>query len=120
MIDKINLSEKFALFNDRWSPKIIGELNGQYVKLVKIEGELFWHHHDAEDELFFVIKGVLTMKFRDKDVVVKEGECIIVPAGVDHKPVTAEETHILLFEPKSTLHTGNVTNERTVTKLDTI
>jgi len=90
------------------------------VKLVKIEGEFFWHHHEMEDELFLVIKGMLTMKFHDKDIVVREGECIIVPAGVEHKPVTAEETHILLFEPKSTLHSGNVTNERTVRKLDTI
>jgi mannose-6-phosphate isomerase-like protein (cupin superfamily) len=119
-MNKINLSEKFALFDDQWNPKIIGELNGQYVKLVKIEGEFFWHHHEMEDELFLVIKGMLTMKFHDKDIVVREGECIIVPAGVEHKPVTAEETHILLFEPKSTLHSGNVTNERTVRKLDTI
>lgn len=113
-MDAINLIEKFALFADQWSPKVIAELNGQYVKLAKIEGEFVWHHHEDEDELFFVVKGTLLMKFRDRDVVVNQGEMIVVPAGVEHKPVAEEEVYILLFEPKSTRNTGNVQDERTV------
>lgn len=111
---KVNLKEKFSLFDEYWQPKIVGELNGQYVKLVKLKGEFVWHHHEAEDELFWVIKGQFTMKLRDQDVVLREGEFFIVPRGVEHKPVAEEEAHVLLFEPKSTLNTGNVRNERTV------
>lgn len=107
----VNLKEKLSQFSDYWHPRIIGELNGQYVKLAKIQGEFVWHHHEAEDELFLVLKGRLLMKFRDRDVWVEEGEMIIVPAKVEHMPIAPEEVHILLFEPKSTLNTGNITND---------
>ena len=111
-----NLNHKFSIIGQYWSPKIVGELNDSYVKLVKLKGEFVWHHHDNEDELFLVIKGILTMKFRDRDVTVREGEFIIVPKGVDHKPVANEEVHIMLLEPKTTLNTGNVRDGRTVEK----
>jgi mannose-6-phosphate isomerase-like protein (cupin superfamily) len=117
---KVNLAEKFSLFDEYWRPKIIGELNGQYLKLVKFKGEFVWHHHEAEDELFWVIKGQFTMKLRDEDVLLREGEFFIVPRGVEHKPVAEAEAHVLLFEPKSTLNTGNISNERTVAELDEI
>jgi len=113
-METVNLREKFQRFNDCWSPKIIGELNDSYVKAVKLKGEFVWHHHEREDELFLVVKGTLKMKFRDRDVLVREGEFLIVPRGVEHLPVADEETHVLLLEPKSTLNTGNLTNERTV------
>ncbi|HBQ98538.1 MULTISPECIES: cupin domain-containing protein [unclassified Roseofilum] len=113
----INLTEKFEQFSDYWNPKIVGELNGQQVKLVKFQGEFVWHHHDNEDELFFVVKGQFTMMFRDRQVVVKPGEFVIVPRGVEHKPVAAAEVHVMLFEPASTVNTGNVKNERTVNAL---
>ena len=116
----VNLAAKFRQFADYWSPKIVGELNDSYVKLVKVKGEFVWHHHDAEDELFLVVKGRLLIKFRDRDVWVEEGEFVIVPHGVDHLPIASEETHVLLLEPKSTLNTGNVRNERTVSELDRI
>jgi mannose-6-phosphate isomerase-like protein (cupin superfamily) len=119
-VEKVNLVEKFTLFDDRWSPKIVGELNGQYVKLAKLKGEFVWHHHEAEDELFFVIKGRLTMRLPEKEIVVEEGEFLIVPRGVEHCPAAAEEVHILLFEPKSTAHTGNVQAGVTVETLDWI
>ena len=119
-MEKINLSEKFGRFSDCWSPKIIGELNDSYVKAVKVKGEFVWHHHDHEDELFLVVKGLLKMKFRDGEVQVRAGEFIIVPHGVEHLPVADEETHILLLEPKSTLNTGNISNERTVAQLERI
>ena len=112
-MDKVNISEKLSQFSDHYNPRIIGELNGQYVKAVKLMGEFVWHHHDNEDELFLVIKGKLKMEFRDKIVEVMPGEFIIVPKGVEHKPVAEDEVHILLFEPASTLNTGNVENERT-------
>ena len=112
----VNLRQKLALFADHWSPKIAGELNDSYVKLVKLKGEFVWHHHDHEDELFLVIHGTLTMKFRDRDVTVREGEFIIVPKGVDHKPVARQEVHVMLLEPKTTLNTGNVRGDRTVEK----
>ena len=118
MIDKVSLGEKFALFSDLWSPKVVGELNGQYVKLVKFSGPFTWHHHDAEDEMFLVVKGRFRMEFRDRDVWLEEGEFIVVPRGVEHRPVADEEVHVLLFEPATTLNTGNVTNERTVETLD--
>jgi len=116
----VNLAAKFRLFDEYWSPKIVGELNDCYVKLVKVKGEFVWHQHDAEDELFLVVKGRLLLKFRDHDVSVGEGEFIIVPRGVEHLPVASEEAHVLLLEPKSTLNTGNVRNERTVTELERI
>ncbi len=116
----INLPKKLSLINDYWNPKIAGELNDSYVKLVKVKGEFVWHHHENEDELFLVLKGTLTMKFRDRDVQVKEGEFIIVPRKVEHKPVAGEEVHLMLLEPKTTLNTGNVENEKTVKKLEWI
>ena len=119
-MEKVNLVEKFGLFAERWSPKIVGELNGQYVKLAKLKGEFVWHQHQAEDELFFVIKGRMTIKLPEKEIVVKEGEFLIVPRGVEHCPVAAEEAHVLLFEPKSTAHTGDVQAEMTVETPDWI
>src|SRR5437868_10890292 len=119
-MDTINLAQKFSSFSARWSPKIIGELNDVYVKAAKLKGEFVWHHHDHEDELFLVIKGMLRMKFRDREAVIREGEFIIVPHGVEHLPVADEEVHLVLFEPKSTLNTGNITNERTVAQLQRI
>ncbi len=114
----VNLAEKLGSFQDLWSPKIVGELNDHYVKLVKLKGEFVWHHHEAEDELFLVVKGRLQLKFRDREVWLKEGEFAIVPRGVEHLPIAPEETHVLLLEPKSTLNTGNVRNERTVRELE--
>src|SRR5262245_14146506 len=116
-MDRINLREKFDSFNEHWKPKIAAELNGQYVKPVKFIGEFVWHHHDHEDEMFLVVKGSFTMKFRDRDVVLNEGDMIVVPAGVEHKPVAEKECHVMLFEPNTTLNTGNVVNERTVRQL---
>lgn len=112
-MEKVNLIEKFSAFSDYWNPRIIGELNGQSIKAVKLLGEFVWHHHDHEDELFLVVKGKLKMEFRDKTVEVNQGEFIIVPHGVEHKPVADEEVALLLFEPSSTLNTGNVENEKT-------
>lgn len=116
-MDKINLAEKFSLFHDHFSPKVVGELNGQLVKLVKFKGEFVWHHHDHEDELFYVVKGSFDMHMRERIVTVREGEFIIMPRGVEHKPVANEEVEIMLFEPATTLNTGNVTNEKTVVDL---
>jgi mannose-6-phosphate isomerase-like protein (cupin superfamily) len=115
-IDKINIKEKFALFDEHWSPKIVGELNGQHVKLVKLHGEFVWHHHEQEDELFLVLGGRLRMDFRDRRVWVEQGEFIIVPRGVEHRPVAEEVVHVMLFEPATTLNTGNVRNELTATE----
>lgn len=111
---KVNLQEKFALFNEHWTPKIVGEANGQYVKLAKTSGEMVWHKHDAEDELFLVVKGKLIIQMRDGDVELSAGEFYIVPKGVEHCPRADEETHVLLIEPKSTLHTGALESEMTV------
>ena len=119
-MDKVNLAEKLARIREQWQPKIVGELNGQQVKLVKFEGPFVWHHHDAEDELFYVVRGRFRMEFRDRAVWVEEGEFIIVSRGVEHRPVAEEEAHVLLFEPASTLNTGNVRNERTVERLERI
>ncbi len=119
-MQKVNLAEKFAQFNSHWDPKIVGELNGQYVKLVKVQGEFLWHHHEEEDELFLVIEGQLTIKFRDIDVVLNEGEFLIIPKGVEHMPVAEEEAHILLFEPKATLNTGDKETDKTVSDLETL
>jgi mannose-6-phosphate isomerase-like protein (cupin superfamily) len=118
--DKVNLRAKLALFTDQWSPKIVGELNGQHVKIAKVEGEFVWHAHDDEDELFLVIHGRLTLRLRDRDVVLEPGELFIVPAGVEHLPIAEEETHILMFEPISTVNTGTAGGPRTVASPDTI
>ncbi|HEX2536557.1 MAG TPA: cupin domain-containing protein [Chitinophagaceae bacterium] len=117
-MEKISLREKFGLFQEHWSPKIAGELNGQQVKLAKLKGAFVWHHHEAEDELFLVIKGQFRMEFRDRTEVLQEGEMIIVPRGVEHKPVAEEECWVVLFEPASTLNTGNLENERTQKHLE--
>jgi mannose-6-phosphate isomerase-like protein (cupin superfamily) len=119
-MEKVNITEKLGVITDYWNPRIIGELNGQYVKAVKLNGEFVWHHHDHEDELFLVIKGKLRMEFRDKAVEVNEGEFIIVPCGTEHKPVAVEEVHLLLFEPSATLNTGNIENEKTRKNLERI
>ncbi len=113
-MEKVNLSEKLSEFTEHWSPRIVGELNGQHVKLVKLRGEFVWHHHEAEDELFLVLKGSLTIHLRDKSVHLEPGEFFIVPRGVEHKPVADSEAAVLLFEPASTLNTGQVRNELTV------
>jgi len=110
---KINLKEKLSLFTDHWNPRIIGELNGQHVKLAKFCGEFIWHSHEKEDELFMVIKGNFNMEMRDKTITLHEGDILIVPRGTEHRPVASEEVHILLFEPVSTINTGNERNERT-------
>jgi mannose-6-phosphate isomerase-like protein (cupin superfamily) len=119
-MEKVNLAQKFSLFQDYWSPKIVGELNDSYVKLAKLKGEFVWHHHEAEDELFLVVKGRLLIKLRERDVWLEEGEFLIIPKGVEHLPVAEDEAQVLLLEPKSTLNTGNVQNERTVTSLEQI
>ena len=116
----INLAAKFELFNDYWSPKIVGALNGQQVKLVKLKGEFVWHQHENEDELFLVIKGQLLMRLRDQDLVLNAGELCIVPRRVEHKPVAEEEVHVLLFEPTSTFNTGNVRSEHSRDQLEWI
>ena len=111
---RVTLSEKFSLFNDHWSPKIVGELNGQHVKLVKFQGPFVWHQHEHEDELFLVVKGQFRMDFRDRSVTLQEGEFLVVPRGTEHRPIADQEVHVLLFEPATTLNTGNVSDERTV------
>jgi mannose-6-phosphate isomerase-like protein (cupin superfamily) len=118
-LEKVNIEEKLALFNEQWKPKIVGELNGQHVKLVKFLGEFVWHHHDEEDELFLVVKDRFQMQFRGQSVWVEEGDLSVVPRGVEHRPVAEEEeAHVLLFEPASTLNTGNVRDEMMVAELD--
>ena len=119
-MNKINLAEKLNQFHDYWNPKVVGELNGQQVKLAKIKGEFVWHHHENEDELFLVLQGRMKLEFRDRVVELTEGECLIVPRGVEHKPAADEETHLLVFEPASTLNTGNVRSDRTVDELERI
>jgi mannose-6-phosphate isomerase-like protein (cupin superfamily) len=119
-MEKVNLADKFAAFSDYFNPRIVGELNGQQVKLVKLKGEFTWHHHDHEDELFFVVNGKLDMHFRDKTISIQPGEFIVVPRGIEHKPAALEETSILLFEPATTLNTGNVENEFTRKELERI
>ena len=113
-MDKVNLGEKLDRIPEFWSPRIVGELNGQHVKLVKFKGDFVWHHHEVEDELFLVLKGRMVIELRDRSVELSEGEFFIVPCGVEHRPVTGEEVHALLFEPATTLNTGNVRNERTI------
>ncbi|MGB7436762.1 MAG: cupin domain-containing protein [Candidatus Acidiferrum sp.] len=116
----VNIAEKFGKIQDYWNPRVLGELNHFAVKAVKLKGEFVWHHHDNEDELFLVVKGTLHMKFRDHESIAHEGEFIIVPHGVEHQPVANEEVHLILLEPRTTLNTGNVTNERTVRQLERI
>ena len=119
-MEKVNLLQKFELFSEYWSPKIVGELNGQQVKLVKFKGPFTWHHHDNEDELFLMVKGRFRMELRDGDIWLDEGDFLVVPRGVEHRPVADEEVHVLLFEPASTLNTGNIENERTRRELERI
>jgi mannose-6-phosphate isomerase-like protein (cupin superfamily) len=119
-MEKINIAEKFFLFNDYFNPRVVGELNGQQVKLVKFQGEFVWHKHDHEDELFYVVKGKFKMLFRDKTVEINENEFLIVPRGVEHKPVAEEEVSIMLFEPATTLNTGNVESDLTRHDLEKI
>lgn len=119
-IKKINIEEKLSLFNDYWNPRILGELNNQHVKIVKLKGEFVWHKHDEEDELFLVISGILKIEFRDKVVELKPNEFIIVPRGVEHKPVAEEEVSVMLFEPKTTLNTGDAKSELTRENLEKI
>ncbi|MGH9870499.1 MAG: cupin domain-containing protein [Candidatus Polarisedimenticolia bacterium] len=114
MVEKVNLADKLARIDEPWSPRIVGELNGQHVKLVRLDGEFIWHHHEREDELFLVLHGSLRMEMREGSVTLRPGEMIIVPRGVEHRPVAEPGTQVLLFEPAGTLNTGNVRNERTV------
>jgi mannose-6-phosphate isomerase-like protein (cupin superfamily) len=120
MIEKVNLSKKFNLFQEHWSPKIAGEVNDSLVKLVKFQGDFVWHKHDTEDEMFLVVKGRITIRLRDGDVQLEEGEFVIIPRGVEHMPVAEEEAHVLLFEPRTVLNTGDVVNERTRAELERI
>lgn len=119
-MDKVNIVNKLSLFNEYWNPKIVGELNDSYVKVAKLKGEFLWHSHENEDELFWIIKGTLLVKFRDKDVTVKEGEFLIIPKGTEHMPVAEDEVHVVLIEPRATLNTGDIVSERTVEKLERI
>ena len=116
----VNLIEKFSKFQDYFHPRVIGEVNDCQIKAVKVKGDFVWHHHDHEDEMFLVVKGTLRMKFRDHEAVVREGEFVIVPHGVEHCPVAEEEVHLVLIEPRTTLNTGNLQNERTVSQLERI
>jgi mannose-6-phosphate isomerase-like protein (cupin superfamily) len=120
MIEKVNIAAKFGLFEDYWSPKVAGELNDSYVKLVKLKGEFVWHRHETEDELFLVVKGALTIRLRDGEIHLGEGEFVVIPRGVEHMPVAAEEAHVLLLEPKTTVNTGDAGGERTVAELQHI
>jgi mannose-6-phosphate isomerase-like protein (cupin superfamily) len=118
MLQKVNLQEKFGRFSEHWQPKIIAELNGQQVKAVKLSGSFVWHHHEDEDELFLVLKGRLCIQFRNQEVWLEAGELLVVPRGVEHRPVAEGEVEVLLFEPAATKNTGNVQNERTVEMLE--
>jgi mannose-6-phosphate isomerase-like protein (cupin superfamily) len=119
-MEKVSIVSKLSQFSDHWNPRIVGELNGQHVKLVKFQGEFTWHHHDAEDELFLVIEGRFRMDFRDRQVWLERGEFLIVPRGVEHRPVADDEVSVLLFEPAGTVNTGNVTDDRTRSTLERI
>jgi len=119
-LNKVNINQKFSLFKEYWSPKIVGELNGQYIKLAKFKGEFIWHKHDNEDEMFYVIRGNFIIELRDKVIELNEGEFFIVPKGIEHRPVAEEEVSVLLFEPKTTLNTGNQKNELTEENLQKI
>jgi mannose-6-phosphate isomerase-like protein (cupin superfamily) len=117
-LDRVDLAERFSRIREQWVPKVVGELNGQMVKLVRFQGEFVWHHHDHEDEMFLVVAGEFRMEMRDRNVDVKAGQFIIIPRGVEHRPVAEREAQVLLFEPASTLNTGNVRNERTLDRLE--
>ena len=119
-MNPINISEKLTLFNEHWTPKKIGELNGQQILLAKLKGDFIWHQHENEDELFLVIKGSLKIEFRDKTIVLNEGEMYIIPKGVEHKPIAEKEVHVMLFEPLEIKHTGNINCNRTVEKFQEI
>ena len=119
-MDKINLNEKFAQFSEHWCPKILADLNGQQVKAAKLKGEFDWHSHADEDELFWIVQGTLEMHFRDRVVTLEPGEIIVVPKGVEHKPVAQEEVHVILFEPATTLNTGQTVTDRTIENLERI
>ncbi len=119
-MEVVNLKDKFARFQEHWQPKIAGELGDAYIKLVKFKGEFLWHKHDAEDELFLVVKGKMTIKLRDRDLQISEGEFVIIPRGVEHMPMAEEEVHVMLIEPKTTLNTGDQLSERTVAELERI
>jgi mannose-6-phosphate isomerase-like protein (cupin superfamily) len=119
-MEKVNIDQKLSTFSDYFNPRVVGELNGQQVKLVKFKGEFVWHHHDHEDELFYVVKGSFDMQLRDKTITVNAGEFLVMPRGVEHRPVAKEEVEIMLFEPATTLNTGNVENELTVKNLEKI
>ena len=119
-MQKVNLKEKLSLFSEHWKPKIVGELNGQHIKLVKFKGEFDWHHHENEDEMFMVIKGSFELEFRDHTVTLAEGEFCIVPKGIEHRPVAREEVEVMLFEPASTINTGNIESDKTHTNLEKI
>lgn len=113
-MERVNLAEKFSRFDEYWSPRIVGEVQGMHVKIAKLKGEFVWHQHENEDEMFFIVKGRLLLRFRDRDVWLSEGELCIVPRGVEHLPIAEEEVHLMMIEPAGTLNTGNVQNERTV------
>ena len=119
-IEKVNLAQKFNAFQDYWRPKIVDELDDSHVKLAKLKGEFVWHHHEVEDELFLVVKGELLIKFRGGEVRVREGEFVIVPKGIEHLPIATEEVHVVLIEPRSTLNTGNIANDKTVRDLERV
>jgi len=119
-MDVVNIKDKFSLFKEHWSPKIIGQLNGQDVKIAKLKGEFVWHNHKEEDELFLIIQGTLTIEFRDRTVTLKEGEMLIIPKGIDHKPIAINEVLVLLFEPSNIKHTGEVQHKLTKEKFDNI
>ena len=119
-MDKVNLAAKFAQFSEQWSPKIVGQVNDMHVKLARLQGEFVWHHHDTEDEMFLVVQGRLTIRLRDRDIHLEEGEFLIIPHGVEHLPVAEEEAQVMLFEPVGTLNTGNVRDDHTVETLDEI
>lgn len=119
-MEKVNITNKLLLFEDHWNPRIIGELNGQHVKLAKFQGEFIWHKHDNEDELFYVLKGSFDMHFRDRIITLQENEFLIVPKGIEHKPVAKYEVSVMLFEPVSTINTGNILTEKTKIKLEKI
>lgn len=119
-MEKVNIEQKLSLFSDYWNPKIVGELNGQHVKLVKLKGEFIWHKHDNEDELFYVLKGSLKMEYRDKTIIINEHEFLIVPKGIEHRPIAENEVSIMLFEPATTLNTGNTAGELTKYNLEKI
>ncbi len=119
-MEKVNIPQKLKMIRGYWKPHIVGELNGQYVKLTKLKGRFFWHHHEHEDEMFFVLKGKLRMELHDSALLIEKGEFVIIPRGIEHRPVAKEEVHVLLFEPASTLNTGNIRNKRTLETLKRI